>query len=69
MPKSHKIEFMNFERIPYLTLVIWGILSVAFIVALVTQQWSNAFVTLAALLLTLLPSIFSNRFHIQLPRP
>ena len=58
---------MNFERIPYLTLAIWGILSVAFVVALITQQWSNAFVTIAALMLTLLPSIFSNRFHIQLP--
>ena len=58
---------MNFDRIPYLTLAIWGILSVAFVVALITQQWSNAFVTIAALMLTLLPSIFSNRFHIQLP--
>ncbi|MBT8458257.1 MAG: hypothetical protein KJN60_01145 [Boseongicola sp.] len=58
---------MNFERIPYLTLIIWVILGVAFCVALFTQQWSNAFVTIVALGLTLLPTVFSNRFHIQLP--
>ena len=58
---------MNFERIPYLTLVIWGILAVAFVVALFTAQWENAFVIIVALALTLLPSVFSNRFQIQLP--
>ena len=58
---------MNFERIPYLTLVIWGILAIAFVVALFTSQWANAFVTIVALTLTLLPSVFSNRFQIQLP--
>lgn len=58
---------MDFERVPYLTLIVWGILGVAFCVALLTGQWSNAFVTIVALGLTLLPSIFSSRFHIQLP--
>lgn len=58
---------MNFERVPYLTLIIWGILVIAFCVALFTRQWSNAFVTIVALTLTTLPTVFSNRFHIQLP--
>lgn len=58
---------MNFERVPYLTLIIWCILAVAFAIALFTRQWSNAFVTIVALSLTLLPTVFSNRFHIQLP--
>lgn len=58
---------MNFERIPHLTLIIWGILAVAFFVALFTRQWSNAFVTCVALTLTLLPTVFSNRFQIQIP--
>jgi len=61
------VVFMNFERIPYLTLAIWGILAIAFVVALFTSQWANAFVTIVALTLTLLPSVFSNRFQIQLP--
>jgi len=65
---SYKIKLMNFERVPYLTIAIWGILAVAFGVALMTQQWANAFVIVAAFTLTLLPAIFSNRFHIQLPQ-
>lgn len=58
---------MNFERAPYLTPAVRGPLAVASGVALLTRQCANAFVIITALILTLLPRIFSNRFHIQLP--
>jgi len=58
---------MNFERVPYLTRAIWGILAIAFGVALATGLWANAFVIITAFALTTLPMIFSNRFQIQVP--
>ena len=58
---------MRFENIPYLTWVIWAILIAATILAAFTQHWSNVFVTVTALVLTVLPAIFSERFKIHLP--
>jgi len=58
---------MNFERVPYLTPAVRGPLAVAFGVVILTRWCANAFVIITALILTLLPTIFSKRFHIQLP--
>lgn len=55
------------EDIPYLTWVIWAILGAATVFALFTGHWSNVFVTVTALFLTVLPSVFSARFEIRLP--
>ncbi|MCV6594044.1 MAG: hypothetical protein OIF48_13895 [Silicimonas sp.] len=53
--------------IPYLTWAVWIILTAATLFALVTAHWSNVFVTVTALFLTLLPNVFSDRFQIRLP--
>ncbi len=58
---------MRYEDIPYLTWIIWGILVVATVLALFTEHWSNVFVSVTALALTVLPSLFSERFHFRLP--
>ena len=58
---------MNFEHVPYLTPAVRGPLAVASGVALLTRQCANAFVIITALILTSLPTICSNRVHIQLP--
>ena len=58
---------MRFDNIPYLTWIIWGILACAIIVSLFTEHWSNVFVSGTALFLTLLPALFSRRYHIELP--
>jgi hypothetical protein len=58
---------MKLSAYPYLTWIIWAILSAATIFALFTQHWSNVFVSVTALFLTVLPAIFSERFRIQLP--
>lgn len=58
---------MRYNTIPYLTRIIWFILGVALVVSLFTAHWTNVFVSLAALLLTMLPSMFSSRYHIHLP--
>lgn len=58
---------MRFRNIPYLTRAIWAILAVAAVFALFTQRWSTAFVSLTAIVVTLLPSIFSERLRIILP--
>ena len=55
------------QNIPYLTLIIWGILAVATVFALVTARWSTVFVSVTAIVVTLLPAIFSERFRIILP--
>ena len=55
------------SNIPYATWVIWGILVAATMFALLTEHWSNVFVSVTALLLTLLPAVFSRRFQIRLP--
>ena len=63
----HIGPMINWNKIPYTTWVIWGVLVAATIFALLTQHWSNVFVSITALLFTLLPAIFSERFKINLP--
>jgi len=58
---------MKRKNIPYLTWIIWTILGTATIFAVATQHWSNVFVIVTAFFLTLLPAVFSQRFHIRLP--
>ena len=53
--------------IPYVTWIVWFILAAATIFALFTKHWSNVFVAVTALFLTVLPTIFSERFKIRLP--
>lgn len=55
------------EEIPYLTWAVWIILGAATLLAVLTEHWSNVFVTVTALFLTLVPTIFSDRFQIKLP--
>ncbi|MBT8418894.1 MAG: hypothetical protein KJO42_15770 [Silicimonas sp.] len=58
---------MRFDDIPYLTWIIWVILSAATVFAFFTAHWSNVFVTVTALFLTILPAVFSKRFDVRLP--
>ena len=58
---------MQRRDIPYLTWAVWIILGAATIFALATKHWSNVFVIVTALFLTLLPAVFTERFRIQLP--
>ena len=55
------------DDIPYLTWAVWIILGAATVFALLTEHWSNVFVTVTALFLTVLPPVFSSRFHVRLP--
>lgn len=55
------------QNIPYLTLIIWAILAIATIFALFTARWSTVFVSVTAIVVTLLPALFSERFRIILP--
>lgn len=54
-------------ELPHLTRLVWIILSIATVIAIYTQHWSNVFVTVSALLLTVLPIAFSSRYEIHLP--
>ncbi|MBI1494127.1 hypothetical protein [Halocynthiibacter styelae] len=47
--------------------VIWGFLALALLAALVTFNWSLAFIAVATFSLSLLPVFFANRFEIRLP--
>jgi hypothetical protein len=58
---------MNFDRIPYLTWAIWVVLAAATLFALATAHWSNVFVIVTALFLTVLPSVFLDRFDVRVP--
>lgn len=58
---------MRLSEFPYLSWVVWIILSGATLIALTTQHWGNVFVSLMALILTLLPAVFSRRLKIRLP--
>ena len=58
---------MRRADIPYATWIVWVILLAAMIFAISTGHWSNVFVIITAFFLTLLPTIFSDRFHIRLP--
>ena len=52
---------------PYLLWLLWSVLAIAIVIAVWSQHWSNVFVTFTALLLTIVPTIFSKRFNIRLP--
>lgn len=58
---------MSRQSVPYLTWIVWIILVGATIVAIYARHWSSAFVSITALLLTILPVAFSNRMTIRLP--
>lgn len=58
---------MRGSKFPYLTQLVWIILSLATVFAIISQHWSNVFVTVSALLLTILPVVFSERYEIRLP--
>ena len=60
---------MNQSNLPYLTRLVWLVLAIAIVIAVFTQHWSNVFVTVSALLLTVLPVMFSKRYEITLPPP
>lgn len=52
---------------PYVTWAIWLILIGDTIFALATQRWTVVFVSVSALVLTILPALFVARFRIRLP--
>ena len=58
---------MKFDQIPYTTWVIWVVMSLATVLAMWTQHWSNVFMIVTALLLTVIPAILSRRFMVRLP--
>ncbi len=58
---------MQRGRTPFLTQIIWCILSVALVVSLFTAHWTNVFVSFTALVFTMMPSLLSSRFQIRLP--
>lgn len=58
---------MRRADIPYATWIVWIILAAATVFAIGTGHWSNVFVIATAFCLTLLPTFFSDRFHIRLP--
>lgn len=58
---------MKPRRIPALLWLVWIILGLATVFAVFSQHWSNLFVTFVALLLTILPIVFSDRYKIRLP--
>ncbi|MBT8475803.1 MAG: hypothetical protein HKO95_08155 [Rhodobacteraceae bacterium] len=58
---------MQLRDFPHVTRAIWAVLLVALALALITGRWSLAFVSLATLVLTLLPVLFVERFQVRLP--
>lgn len=56
-----------FRQQPYVAQAVWAGLALAFLVALATARWSLAFVSLAALGLSLVPVLAVERFGIRLP--
>lgn len=58
---------MRRSKLHYLTRLVWLILGLATVIAILTQHWSNVFVTVSALLLTVLPIAFSKRYEINFP--
>lgn len=52
---------------PYVTWAIWAILIVDTAFALATLRWTVVFVSISALVLTILPALFVSRFQIRLP--
>ncbi|WP_212523972.1 hypothetical protein [Actibacterium sp. MT2.3-13A] len=58
---------MKLRQQPTVVQVIWGVLALALIVALATARWSLAFVSVATLVLSLLPGIVVKRLDVRLP--
>ena len=52
----------------WLTLAIWGVTTVALIVALVQGAWTLAFVSLATLVLGIVPVVLAQYMHVVVPR-
>lgn len=59
---------MKRSRYPVLLWIVWVILGASAVIAMFSLHWSNVFVSITALLLTILPITFSNRLEIQLPK-
>ncbi|MCW3782291.1 hypothetical protein [Defluviimonas salinarum] len=55
------------RRQPLIVQAIWTVLAVACLAALVTGRWYLAFVSVATIVLSLLPVLFQGRFGIRLP--
>lgn len=58
---------MRVGGVPYLTWFIWSILALDATISVFSGRWSTLLVCIAAFVLTLLPTFFSERFHIRLP--
>lgn len=58
---------MKLREQPTVVQVIWGVLALALVVALFTARWSMAYVSVATLILSLLPGVVAKRFDVQLP--
>lgn len=58
---------MRLSQFPYLIQAVWAVLALAIVTAVLSQHWSNVFVTVTAFLLTLLPLAVSKRLDIKLP--
>lgn len=58
---------MRLNEIPYLTWAVWAVLSAATVFAFFTSHWSNVFLIITALFLTIAPALFSARFKVRLP--
>lgn len=59
---------MRLREQAWLTWGIWAALVLAALGALASMRWSLVFVSLATLFLSLLPTLFVERFQIRLPR-
>lgn len=58
---------MRISEFPYLTRIVWLILAIAIVLGVLSGHWTNVFVSVTAMLLTVLPVMFSHRFRIVLP--
>lgn len=61
------MRLSTLRNYPYISQLIWSVLVVAFLAALATARWSLAFVSVLALVLSLLPVLADGRFGIRLP--
>ena len=68
MAQAAYLWVMRLRRQPLVTLIVWLVLLSAVVLAVANGRWETAFVSIAALLLTVLPVLFVSRFQIELPR-
>jgi VanZ family protein len=66
-PQERSIHPMRLRDHPFVTWIIWAILIAAATFATFTQRWDVVFVSITALVLTILPALFVERFQIRLP--